>query len=175
MPLNHVRSARLRRFAALLCLAAAAFLAPACAGGGSDGGSGDGGESRAAVGALDRPSGGSVEPGDPVNGEVAVTWRNLNPKNPAVTQILVNESSEFGQALRSGRTTSTEVRVLSDADMGTLIGELEDRGFFDHATRGIGAENIPNVPGRRGIDATLYGEGMLSFALAPDVLVIGTN
>ena len=64
---------------------------------------------------------------------------------------LVNASSQYGRALRSGRETSTEVRVLSDADMGTLIGELEDRGFFDHATKGLGIENIPNVPGRRGI------------------------
>jgi hypothetical protein len=134
------------RVAAVACLVAVSFFATACAGGGSS--SVDGGDG---IESLERPSVGTVEPGEPVNGEVAVSWVNLRAESMAVRMTLVSASSEAGQMLRSGRATSTEVRVLSDADMGTLLGELEDRGFYEHSTRGIGLENIPNVPGRRGI------------------------
>lgn len=142
------RLSRVLRACALgLSLLAAPLLAGACAGtsdagGGASGGGADG---------LERPNVGDVEPGDPVRGEVFVTWKNLNPRNPDVTQTLVNESSEVGQQLRSGRKSSTAVRVISDADMGTLLLKLKEIGFYDQATRGVGPNSIPQVPGRRGI------------------------
>jgi hypothetical protein len=132
-----------------LSLLAAATLSAGCAGTGGGGGSSDG-DSSGGDG-LAKPAAGSIDPGDPVSGEVAVTWKNLNPSSPDVTQTLVNESSEYGQALQSGRVTSTTVRVLSDADMGTLLGMLEEIGFFEHATRNVGLTNIPEVPSRKGI------------------------
>jgi len=137
------RAGLLRAAAAAACVLAAGLLAAACAS--------DGGGSGASRTALARPAVSDIEPGDPVSGEVAVTWMNLDARYSDVTQTLVNESSGAGQQLMSGRASSTSVRVISDADMGTLLGELRDRGFYDHATRGVGLRNIPQVPGRRGI------------------------
>lgn len=145
---------RIRCAAALLCVVAATLVVPACAGGG--GGAGGGSPS---IGELERPSIGPVEPGDPVRGEVAVTWQNLNPRAQPLKLVLVNESSEAGKMLRSGKANSSEIRVLSDVDMGTLIGQLKERGFYENATKGIGIENIPNVGGRRGI-VVLHDNGI---------------
>ena len=144
------RASRVLRACALgLSLLAAPLLMGACAGT-SDTGGGDDVSSRGGDG-LARPDLGSIEPGDAVQGDVFVTWKNLNPRNPDVTQTLVNESSEAGQQLRSGKVSSSAVRVISDADMGTLLLKLKDIGFYDQATRGVGPNSIPQVPGRRGI------------------------
>lgn len=137
----------LRAAALGACLLVLPGALAACASSGGGGGSG----SSARSGELERPDVGEIEKGDPAHGEVAVTWKNLNPRNPDVTQTLVNESSEYGQALRSGRITSSTVRVLSDLDMGTLLKKLREIGFFEHATAGVGLTNIPQVAGRRGI------------------------
>ncbi len=134
-----------RRFARGLVLAATLlatpWLAGACAGGGAS----------SSPGELARPDVGEIERGEAVSGEIAVTWKNLHPRNPDVIQTLVNESSEAGRQLRSGRASSTTVRVISDADMGTLLDKLRDLGFFEQATRGVGLRNVPQVAGRRGI------------------------
>ncbi len=131
---------RARRALSLVACAALCVTAAACAsGGGSSGGE------------LERPEARPVRQGDAVSGEVFVSWRNLDPRNPAVTQTIVNESSELGRALASGRKNSADVRVLGDADMGTLLAQLEDIGFFRYATEGMGLDNAPDVPGRRGI------------------------
>lgn len=135
---------RFHRHAAILGLAAALFALGACASGSS--GDTDGAEPRASDGGTR-----TVERGEAVGGNTMVTWKNLDPRNPDVTWGLVNESSEMGQKLRSGRASSTEIRVMSDTDMGTLINELRKAGFFENATRGLGLANVPDVPGRKGI------------------------
>lgn len=122
----------------------AALLAAGCASdGGSGGGSGD--ESEAA------PTGGTWEDGEAVRGNVSVTWKNLNPANPPASASLVNESSEIGQKLKSGRASSSEIRVVSDAQMGGLLSQLKKLGFFQYATDGMALDNLPNVDGQRGI------------------------
>lgn len=128
---------------ALLLLCAGGLAAGCASDGGSGGGAGE--ESGAA------PSGGTWEDGEPVRGNVSVTWKNLNPANPAASASLVNESSEIGQKLKSGAASSSEIRVVSDAQMGGLLAQLKKLGFFQHATDGLGLDNVPNVEGQRGI------------------------
>ena len=89
--------------------------------------------------------------GDPVHGNVLVMWRNLDPRNPASAVGIVNETSQNGQKLKSGKSTSSEIRVLNDSDMGGLLASLRKIGFFDHATDGLGLSSIPDVPGKKGI------------------------
>ncbi len=137
------------RVALLVPALAAALLLGACA---SDGGGekspGDGSHVGAALGGSE---GGYEGPGEAVRDNVRVTWRNLDDRNPDVTQSLVNASSEMGRQLRSGRTSSTSTRVLADTDMGTLIEELDDVGFFDEAKSGLSLQNVPDLPGARGV------------------------
>jgi hypothetical protein len=123
-------------------LSSALLLASAC---GSDGGSKSGGP------AMESASGEGVDEGDPVHGDVLVMWKNLNPANPPAAAGLVNESSEIGQKLKSGKANSSEVRVLSDAQMGGLLAALEKNGFFQYATDGMGLDSIPDAPGRKAV------------------------
>ena len=99
----------------------------------------------------DAPSGGTWDDGEPVKGNVSVTWKNLNPANPQAASSLVNESSEIGRKLKSGTASSSEIRVITDAQMGGMLSQMKELGFFDHATKGLGLDNVPDVPGRRGI------------------------
>lgn len=134
----------LSRLSLVLALAMAASLT-ACA---SDDASDSGGGS--SLGGVS-PAGGSWDESAPVTGDVQVAWKNLDAANPAAACGLVNESSETGQKLKSGRATSSQVRVLTDAQMGGLLAKLEEVGFFRHATQGISLDNVPQVPGRKGI------------------------
>ena len=146
---------RLRTAATALLLVAAL----AVSGCGSTGGGGG------AV--LAKPNIGTIEPGEAVTGNASATWKNLDPRNPEVTQTLVNASSEAGRALRSGRVSSSEVRVVSDEVMGTLLGELEDAGFFEHATPGMNLDNLPATPGRRGVVIVTRDGRSWGLVLAP--------
>jgi hypothetical protein len=120
-------------------------LAAGCASDDAPGGSGSGDESGAVS------SGGNWEDGEAVRGNVSVTWKNLNPANPSASASLVNESSEIGQKLKSGRASSSEIRVVTDAQMGGLLAQLKKLGFFQYATDGMGLDNLPDVAGQRGI------------------------
>ena len=149
-----------------LLLLAAALAAGGCSsdtaskGGGSGGGDdesallreGDGtGRQGSHVAAAMGGTEGGYEAAEAVSDNVRVTWRNLDDRNPAVTQSLVNASSEMGRQLRSGRISSTATRVLSDEDMGALLDELDDIGFFDVAKPGLRFDDPPDVNGVRGI------------------------
>ncbi len=132
------------RAASAFLLAAALVLAASC---GSDSSARGGGSTASA----DAPTGGTWEDGDPVKGDVTVAWANLDPKFPTARVGLVNESSAIGQKLRSGKATSSEIRVLSDREMGGLLAQLGKLGFFQYATDGLDLGNAPDVSGRRGI------------------------
>jgi hypothetical protein len=108
-------------------------------------------ESGGAGSASDSAAAGSWDEAAPVTGQVQVAWKNLDAANPAAAAGLVNESSETGQKLKSGRATSSQVRVLTDSQMGGLLAKLDEVGFFRHATQGLSLDNIPDVPGRKGI------------------------
>jgi hypothetical protein len=88
---------------------------------------------------------------EPVTGNVAVSWRNLDPRNQATMLGLVNESSSTGRDLRMGKTSSSSVRVLSDVEMGQLLAELRRVGFFEYARDGLDANAAAEVPGKKGI------------------------
>lgn len=129
-----------RLFGALLLLTMGLFVT-ACAGDGGSGG-GAGGELKETL--ID-----GIEEGKAVEGNFTVTWRNLDPRNKDVTISLVNESSEYGRRLKSGRSTSTITRVADDTQMGQLMATLTKIGFFVHATpMEMGA--LPEVSGRKG-------------------------
>lgn len=120
------------------------------------------GSSGASSGEWERPDVDVPESAAPVSGEVRVRWQNLDPRHPIVPHVLVNKSSELGGALASGERTSSEVRVLSDEDMGRLIEGLRGIGFFEHATAGLSVDSAPEVAGRKGIvvvhqDGRSYG------------------
>ncbi len=147
------------RALAATALLAASFVMSGC---GSDGATrGGGSHVGAALGGV------GFEPGDAVSDEVSVTWKNLDPGNPPVTQTLVNASSETGRLLKSGRASSTATRVISDQDMGTMLDELEDLDFFDHATSGLGLTNAPSTTGRRGIVVVTRGAKTWGMMLTP--------
>jgi hypothetical protein len=129
------------RIAAVAALAATASLAASC---GSD--SADVGSSSSA-----QPAATTWADSEPVNGDVTVAWENLDPNSPAHRIGLVNESSATGQKLKSGKATSSEIRVLTDAEMGGLLAKLAELNFFKFATDGVGLDNAPDVPGRKGI------------------------
>jgi hypothetical protein len=93
----------------------------------------------------------SVQAGEPVTGNVYVTWKNLNPASRAGAFSLVNQSSEYGRKLTSGKATSTEIRVIDDVQMGTLVAELRRVGFFQFAKPGLGLGNIPEGASRSGV------------------------
>ena len=133
-----MRSARPVHLLLALCLSLAAC--------GSDGSS----ESGAGGSAADSGAG-TWDEAAPVAGNVQVAWKNLDTANPAAAAGLVNESSETGQKLKSGRATSSQVRVLTDAQMGGLLAKLDEVGFFRNATQGLSLDNIPEVPGKKGI------------------------
>ena len=122
-----------------LCLSLAAC--------GSDGSS----ESGAGGSAAGSGGAGTWDEAAPVAGNVQVAWRNLDTANPAAAAGLVNESSETGQKLKSGKATSSQVRVLTDAQMGGLLAKLDEVGFFRNATQGLSLDNVPEVPGKKGI------------------------
>jgi hypothetical protein len=87
----------------------------------------------------------------PVTGNVQVTLR-LTPAGRQVTTIaLVNESSETGRKLSTGRATSAQIRVLDDLGMGRLIAELNARGFAANSSPGMTLENLRDYSGRRGV------------------------
>jgi hypothetical protein len=88
---------------------------------------------------------------EPVRGEVMVSWRNLDPRYPATAVALVNDSSSTGQRLRSGTVTSSTIRVLTDAEMGWVLAEIERMGFHQHARDGLDVAAASEVPGRKGI------------------------
>jgi hypothetical protein len=96
-------------------------------------------------------SGSTWDESTPVRGDIQVAWKNLDPTNPPAAVGLVNESSETGQKLKTGRATSSQVRVLTDRQMGGLLAQLEKVGFFQYATEGLSLDNVPSVPGRKGV------------------------
>ena len=130
----------LRPSIAALGIVLAALIPGGCAGGGADGGV-----------AFSAPDIEEFEDADPVSGNVRVTWRNLEPRHPDFTGSLVNASSEAGQRLRSGRASSSITKVLEDEEMGKLIKALENEGFFQYATEGLGLSNVPDHEGQKGI------------------------
>jgi len=132
----------LRHLAAALSLAFPLLAASGC---GSDDAASSGGQF------IGSGTGETWDDGEPVQGNYSVTWKNLNPANPPASMSIVNESSEIGQKLSSGVATSSEIRVATDAQMGGLLMALKNLGFFDRATDGLGLDNIPDLPGRRGI------------------------
>jgi hypothetical protein len=91
-----------------------------------------------------------VEP-EGVKGNVAVTWKNLNPRSKAGAFSLVNESSETARLLTKGGKTSTEIRVISDAGMAWLLDKLKEVGFFQHATAGLGLDAASPTLSKSGI------------------------
>lgn len=99
------------------------------------------------------PDPGDFREVDAVSGNYSVTWKNLNPAGDPVVQTLVNETSEIGVKIKSGRATSSTIRVVSDEQMGSLVDKLREMSYFDHATPGVGLDNVPDVPNRRGIVA----------------------
>ena len=123
-----------------LVLAVGAVALAACAGSGSSSGSGGDG--------AERPSLAGWDEGDPAQGNVQVTWKQLDPRHPAVTQTLVNESSEMGRRLRSGRASSAETKVISDEEMGRLLAALTKVGFYNFATQGQAVDTLPQAPWR---------------------------
>jgi len=131
------------RIAAAAALAVLASLTASCAGDSADRGSSSSSEV---------PAGGATwEDGEPVKGEVTVAWANLDPKYPVARVGLVNESSEIGQTLKSGKATSSEIRVLTDAEMGGLLAKMGELGFFQYAQDGLALDNTPDVAGKRGV------------------------
>ena len=136
----------LRRIFAATFVAASLCVA-GCAG---DAGARSAGTSPASS-ADEAPSSQSAPAGEPVHGDVSVTWKNLDPKYPVARASLVNESSATGKLLRSGTKSSSEIRVMSDADMGVLLATLKEFGFFTYATDGLDLGNVPDVPGKKGI------------------------
>jgi hypothetical protein len=143
-----------RTFSSALGLAAALFAASCSSTEGSPGDSTSGASGKR-LEALDEGSGsqasGNWEDGAAVRGDVSVSWKNLDPRNPLAAHSLVNESSEIGRKLRGGKATSSEIRVIGDLEMGRLLAELKKIGFFDHATDNLSLANVPEVPGRRGV------------------------
>jgi len=134
------------RIVSAAALAAAAAVSASCAGD-SAATEGSYGGSSEAVGS----SGPTWGDGDPVQGEVTVAWQNLDPKYPAARVGLVNESSTIGHKLKSGQATSSEIRVLTDAEMGGLLSKMSELDFFQYATDGLALDTIPDVPGRKRI------------------------
>jgi hypothetical protein len=132
----------------LVVLAFAATLPLAACSSDSSYGSSASGPSSSGVEAA---SGDSWDESTPVGGNVQVAWKNLDPANQPAAVGLVNESSETGQKLKTGRATSSQVRVLSDQQMGGLLGMLDKVGFFRYATEGLSLDNVPDLPGRKGI------------------------
>ena len=133
---------------ALSLVLAVSLPLAACSSGESYESSSSSGDSVAAAGA---PAGDSWDESTAVSGDVQVAWKNLDPDNPPAAVGLVNESSETGQKLKSGRATSSQVRVLTDHQMGGLLAMLDKVGFFRHATEGLSLDNLPTVPGRKGV------------------------
>jgi hypothetical protein len=132
------------RLSSAFLAVAALVVAAGCSSGAATTGSGGASAASAAVE-------GAPADGEPVRGEVRVAWRNLDPSKPKAAIALVNESSEDGRKLKSGRATSSEIRVLSDVEMGALLEELDKVAFFENATEGLGLDNAPDVAGRRGV------------------------
>jgi hypothetical protein len=128
------------RVASAFPLAAALALAASCGSDGGGGGSSD----------YSEPAGATWEDGEPVQGNVTVAWKNLDPKNQAASRFLVNESSETGQKMKRGATAS-DVGLLTDVQMGGLLAKLTEIGFFRYATDGTGLDNVPDLPGLKGI------------------------
>lgn len=87
----------------------------------------------------------------PFTGDARVTWMNLDPDNPAAVLTLVNESSEPGQYILRGEASSTSIRVMTDKEMGVLLGTMQGEGFFDHATAGLGTKTVGRREGLKGI------------------------
>jgi len=127
---------------ASVCVTAAAALLAGCAGDSTE---------RAGTSDLAAAGGPTWEDAAPVKGDFTVLWQDLNPKNQQTRFGLVNESSEIGQKLKSGKASSSEIRVLTDVEMGGLISKLTELGFFKYASDGVDIDNAPDVPGRRGI------------------------
>lgn len=133
-----------RAIGALAALFVGAALVAGCGGTGSSGGSGGG------------LSGGGEPLADlsnvqPVKGNVQVTLR-LSPADRPVTMFaLVNESSEIGKKLASGRATSAQIRVLDDLAMGRLLAEMNARGFAANSSPGLSLDNLREYSGRRGV------------------------
>jgi hypothetical protein len=143
-------------------------LLPAACGSGA---SGNGGEPMIGAGAtlVDR-----IEDGDPVSGNVQVTWRNLDPNNRDVVISLVNESSEYGQRLRSGRSTSTVTRVATDQQMGQLVATLRELGFYTHASPMVlGA--LPEEQGRKGAVVVQQGDQSVGIMLVSKLGLAGSQ
>ena len=125
----------------LACATAVGATVGACAGTGpSSGGSG----------AEARPSGDFR----PVTGNVHVILRTWDPKNRSdgpKTFALVNATSEAGRRLASGRTPSSEFRVVSDEQMAALLAALDEKGFSAHASQGLSIKELPTDARRRGV------------------------
>lgn len=140
-----LRAARtVRAIGALAALFVGAALVAGCGGTGSSGatggGLGGGGEPLADLSNV-----------QPVKGNVQVTLR-LSPADRPVTMFaLVNESSEIGKKLTSGRATSAQIRVLDDLAMGRLLAEMNARGFAANSSPGLSLDNLREYSGRRGV------------------------
>ena len=129
-------SVRTARFAFAVV---AALFASAC---GTTGSSGPLSDSQ---GAGDRGS------APKVTGNVQITLQLQPPGKPVVTIALVNETSEIGRRITSGKASSTSIRVIDDVAMATLIAAMDDQGFSERATPGVSFQNLRDYPGRRGV------------------------
>lgn len=90
--------------------------------------------------------------GEPVTGNVHVTLRTWNPNTgEPSTHALVNESSEVGTKIRSGRASSTVTRVIGDEEMGSLLATMDEIGFSGVAEAGVTLESLPPDARRRGV------------------------
>lgn len=138
------------------------LYATACASGGdaaAPSGGGGGGE-RAAPREEARPT------GEVVKGNYSVSWKSLSPRNKGVTTFsLVNESSEIGTKLSSGKATSSEIRVITDAGMAWLVDQLKQAGFYQFASDGLGLANAAQSGSKSGVVVVQQDGRTLGLAL----------
>lgn len=135
-------ASRIARAVPALLALVPCLVACASGGGGSGGNSASGG-----------PGGGNAaaESGPKVSGDVTVTLRTTPGGGQATDMSLVNESSEMGKKLTSGRTSSTVTRVISDAEMASLLRELDKAGFSSVARDGVSMAALRDDSTRRGV------------------------
>lgn len=122
-------------------LALVLVLAASVAACGSTGGSSGGG------------GGGAYANAPAAKGNVQVVIRTWDPRTAQsnMTASLVNESSDAGRKLRSGRASSTVVRVLDDVQMGAILAALDKEGFATTARDGVTLDGLRPDAERRGV------------------------
>lgn len=79
------------------------------------------------------------------------TWDPRDLSRPPFTAALVNESSDAGRRLTSGKASSTVVRVVTDQEMGALLQVLDEKGFSANATDGVTLQGLKPDGRRRGV------------------------